>query len=558
MAYQIDKSRCLACHNCALECPVEAINYHGTGYRVDETVCIDCGRCAEVCNVAAAYKVGEVPAAVTPHGQTELEADVVVLGAGVSGIVAAARVAHLSHKKVILLEKAAKFGGSGWFAGFSVPIEGSEAGMPPMFAKAQKALADGGVDPEIMRMAKEKPKEFFQWFQELDPRVKEYWGPVPGFGGRIGMDLKERMLFNTKCTDRAIGPGRSTSVMEKILVDNFDRLGVTLLTSHEAVAIEKDASGAVCGVMAKDPGGPVHIACRVVISCTGGFTCNEELLKKYAPQYFGEEGSEPTHRFAAPTNTGDVVKLGESAGAYLDRENFFANVFGPVHHPFSFCLFSFANQPEMVTVNLDGRRFLDESIFAGGAAKMYHQPGRVAWSILDHKTRQELGERLKNGPDGPVLQDFEAEFEAEAAMDTPLKKADTLEELADLCGVNKEAFLQTIARYNEFCRQGKDEEFNKRPETMKPVEQGPFYAIYGKMACDGAFGGMLINGGAEVYNAEKSGVIPGLYAAGDNSSGWALKSKEEGDHRLMATNECNWAIASGFTAAESAAAYLDG
>jgi hypothetical protein len=51
-------------------------------------------------------------------------------------------------------------------------------------------------------------------------------------------------------------------------------------------------------------------------------------------------------------------------------------------------------------------------------------------------------------------------------------------------------------------------------------------------------------------------VIPGLYAAGDNSSGWALKSKEEGDHRLMVTNECNWAIGSGFVAGKEAAAYL--
>ena len=30
MAYQIDRNKCLCCHNCALECPVGAIDYRGT------------------------------------------------------------------------------------------------------------------------------------------------------------------------------------------------------------------------------------------------------------------------------------------------------------------------------------------------------------------------------------------------------------------------------------------------------------------------------------------------------------------------------------------------
>ena len=557
MPYQIDKARCLCCHNCALECPVHAIDYKGTGYYVNEEICIDCGHCEKVCNVDAPYRTDIPKVQPAAHAPETMEADLVVLGAGVSGIVAAARAAQLSGRSVIVLEKAKKYGGSGWFAGFNVPAEGSESAMPPMFAQAQEALRAGGVDPEIMRIASEKPSEFFEWFRKLDSRVDELWKPTPGPFGNVSMELEEsRVYFNKKCTDKAIGPGRSTSVMEKIVTDHFEELGITLLTEHRAVRIQTDESGVVCGVTAENPGGIVNIKCRAVISCTGGFANNEEMLRAYAPQYYGQPGDEPTHRFAAPTNTGDVVGLGESAGAFLDTENFTANVFGPVHHPFSFCLFSFANQAEVVTVNRDGKRFLDESIFGGGAAKMYHQPGRVAWSVLDHKTRQMLGERLKHGPDGAVLQDFEAEFDAEAALDTPLKKADTLEELAELCGIDQAAFPETIRTYNEACRLGRDDAFGKRPETLYPVEEAPFYAIYGKIACDGAFGGMLINGKTQVYRADRADIIPGLYAAGDNSSGWLLKSKEEGDHRLMAANECNWAIASGFTAGEQAAEYL--
>jgi succinate dehydrogenase/fumarate reductase flavoprotein subunit len=554
MVYQIDRTKCLCCHNCALECPKRAISYKGTGYSVDESLCIGCGKCARVCNVAAAKAVGEEPTAPA-HELEEISADIVVLGAGASGIVAAARAAQLSGKKVVLLEKAAKFGGSGWFAGFMVPAEGEKPMQPPMFAQAQQALKEGGVDPEIMELAQQVPTAFFQWLRSMDSRVDEYWAPLRGPFGGVSMELKQRTLFNLKNKDKAIGPGRSTSVMEQILVDHFPELGVELRTSHQAVAIEKDTEGKICGVLANNPGGQVHISCRAVISCTGGFAHNDEMLRQYAPQFFGEEGSEPTHRFAAPTNTGDVVKLGEGVGAYLDRENFFANVFGPVHHPFSFCLFSFGIQPEVVNVNLKGQRFVDESAFGAGAAYIVKQPGRVAWSIIDADTKELLGQRLANSPDGELLKDYEMEFEEELSLDTPLKKADTLEELAQLCGVEADGLIQTISRYNEFCAQGKDEEFHKRPDTLRPVAKAPFYAIYGKVATDGAFGGMLINSHMEVFRADKSGAIPGLYAAGDNSSGWALKSKEEGDHRLMVTNECNWAIASGFVAGAQAAAY---
>ena len=555
MAYQIDRSKCLCCHNCALECPVQAIHYVGTGYSVDAARCIDCGHCAAVCNVDAAGSL-KPESAPQQHDTIRLTADIVVLGAGAAGIVAAVRAAEQSKGRIIVLEKAKKFGGSGWFAGFMVSAPGSKAALPPMIQAAQKTLLEGGIDPEILSLGQEGINRFFQWFRQLDERVDQLWKPCPEPGGTTTLDLTERVFFNRKCRDKAIGPGRSTSVMEEILVEHFAEHDITLLTQHQAVQLRRDQTGAVCGVLAKDPGGMTEIACKAVICCTGGFANNENMMRTYAPQYYGAPGDEPTHRFAAPTNTGDVVKLAESVGACLDTKHFFANVFGPVHHPFSFCLFSFALQPEMLNVNLEGKRFMDESTFGAGAAKIIHQPGRVAWSILDHPTRQLLGARLSRGPDGEVLADFAAEFAEEAELDTPLKQADTLEELADLCGIQRDTFLKTVSRYNEYCKQGKDPEFGKRTETMRPVEHGPFYAIYGKVACDGAFGGMLVNSRMEVFTEDRSEVIPGLFAAGDNSSGWALRSEEEGDHRLMVCNECNWAITSGFAAGESAADYL--
>ena len=93
---------------------------------------------------------------------------------------------------------------------------------------------------------------------------------------------------------------------------------------------------------------------------------------------------------------------------------------------------------------------------------------------------------------------------------------------------------------------------------MTPIVNGPFYAIFGKMATDGAFGGVLVNPEMNVYKADKSGVIPGFYAVGDNASGVQANAGIPGDHRLKAFTDYQWAVNGGYLAAETCAKYLGG
>ena len=95
--------------------------------------------------------------------------------------------------------------------------------------------------------------------------------------------------------------------------------------------------------------------------------------------------------------------------------------------------------------------------------------------------------------------------------------ADTLEELADLIGVDKDAFLATIARYNELVKAGEDEDFHKPSEFLFPVEESPFYAAKVGVALLAIVGGLSVNTSLQVLNTEKK-TIPGLYATG-NASG---------------------------------------
>lgn len=56
---------------------------------------------------------------------------------------------------------------------------------------------------------------------------------------------------------------------------------------------------------------------------------------------------------------------------------------------------------------------------------------------------------------------WEADLEEESKLDTPVKKANTLEELATLCGMDAQALTDTVTRYNQFCAKGLDEDFGK-------------------------------------------------------------------------------------------------
>ena len=109
---------------------------------------------------------------------------------------------------------------------------------------------------------------------------------------------------------------------------------------------------------------------------------------------------------------------------------------------------------------------------------------------------------------------------------------DTMEELADGMGIDKENLLATVTRWNGMCETGVDEDWNrgvgtwdkfttgdmKRVESgelknpsMAPLEEGPFYCVELHPGMLQTAGGMEINGNAQVKNI-RGNVIPRLYA----------------------------------------------
>ena len=80
------------------------------------------------------------------------------------------------------------------------------------------------------------------------------------------------------------------------------------------------------------------------------------------------------------------------------------------------------------------------------------------------------------------------------------------------------ALADTVARYNELCAAGDDEDFGKRRQCLSSLTEPPFYGVHAGTTLLVTMGGLKINANTEVLN-EKGEVIPGLFAAGEVTGG---------------------------------------
>jgi len=557
MAYVINQN-CVCCHNCKMECPVAAIKFVKTKYEIDPEKCNGCGHCEEVCHISAISDTAVNPDTPQKHELRKLSCDLVVLGAGGSGLIAAVKAAQLTGKKVVVLEKAKKPGGNTNFAhGFMVFHSKwqQDAGWPDTrdeWLRRSMKNVNWRLDHKIIRNAVYNTGPFFDWLCELGGAEEGFQLVEATMMRPATVDYPKRRLANLKCRDQAIGPGWAGTYIVQKMLEYCQKLGIEVLTEHHAVELLTDETGRITGVLADEPGGQTQIDCQACVMATGGFGRSDEKLKKYFPEFFACES--PIHRFSVPTNTGDGMDLGEKIGADIPQEHLCVNIFGPAHHPFSYCIYRFMLQPEAVYINMNGKRWIDE--MAGlmeGKYLITKQPKQITYAIFSETTLEMVAQRLiansPDGTDGWIFQDYRKEIEEELQLDTPAKCADTLEELAAELGIDVAAFVAEIQRYNEFCTQGRDADFFKDPKGLVPLENGPFYAFYGGRFSEGAFGGVKVNENTEVINKEGQ-VVSGLYATGDAASANLLRDQ------MGVISELTWAVSSGYIAGMEVSKYL--
>ncbi len=486
--------------------------------------------------------------------------DVLVLGGGGSGLIAAVKAAEAG-KKVTVLEKA-KFLGGGMLFASTQRIFGSkwqkERNIPDQSVDFMRKMMDETLwklDAKLVKNTIYATGRFFDWYSEHElPEVMEKYEPRPyvfdiPIHGQVGPQID---VFHN-------GSGR-------FVVETMKRygaeLGVEFLTEHAA----KDCiveNGRIKAVIAQTPDGEETFECNKCLIATSSWIKNEEVVRKVLPAFLDAQVENNAHQNKA--YTGDALEIAKKVGAFIDWDSFCLRLMGPIcyfgdHSDLDkLCKSSFP-----ILINLNGKRFTAEPMvprmdpFDTGHV-LLEQPKGKTFFIFSKNMIEDLIASTKDQGDVPDhdvfgvprLPDYETVLSwFEKAIEKNPKEAamsDNIEDLARKIGVDPKNLSETVSSYNKGCKDGVDLEFFREVNTMVPLEEGPFFAVGGMLSTDGAFGGVRVNENMQAYAADGKSLIEGLYVSGDFASGRHIVMANV---KKQVINDMSWAYASGFIAGE--------
>ena len=274
--------------------------------------------------------------------------------------------------------------------------------------------------------------------------------------------------------------------------------------------LQTDESGAVTGAICEDADGAHHLftATKGVILACGDYSSNQEMLDYYAPD---------TKGFSLFTDfrDGSALVAGMNAGAIMTPHTHTKMIHGEpaavrLEMPFLF-------------VDQEGNRFMDETCCRMGYMNNFARPYLAKAGFVDSTAAKFFSLVPAN------WESYYEEWKAASPYDisqyngdnkvNPEKwiTADTIEGLAEamnayaaendwkLTNIDAAALADTVARYNELCAAGRDEDFGKAAKYLVPIEGGPYYAIpRGSNKLPAILGGLVVDGNHQRLNGSSS------------------------------------------------------
>lgn len=470
---------------------------------------------------------------------TVTEADVIVIGGGGAGL-AAAVTAHENGGTVIVLEKMPRLGGNTILSGAAYnaadpdrqqalemtdlerqTVESiiEEEQEDPMVQEWQATLAEewaayneagstylfdspslhklqtynGGDkkgNPELIDVLAENAFDAIGWLDEKDMEFTDHIFTV--LGG----------LWNrAHQPEKPLGTGY-IEAFSAYIEENSDMMNVYLDTKATDLIVEE---GVVVGVVAEYEGETYEFrANKGVVMATGGFGNNGEMRDEYNTIWPSLTNLMSTNHSGA---TGDGIEMGLEVGAALVGMEDIQLL--PMGDPNTGSLSGNIEQgvQNRIFVNFEGERFVDEGARRDVMTQaLMNQTDSSMWVIVDKHSY----------PSGDDLNHFNESINELVEADRAFE-ADTLEELADLIGVDPETLVATVDEFNQAVA-GEIEDPFGRTLFQDPIDEAPFYAGLRVPTVHHTMGGLVINTHAEVLN-DAGEVIEGLYAAGEVTGG---------------------------------------
>lgn len=462
------------------------------------------------------------------------DVDVVIVGAGVGGLAAGLQAAELGLRGVIL-EKLAIAGGTSSYA----------EGMFAIGSHWQEEAGVGYTSAEVLQ----EVMEYHHWMADAE-LTKAFFDAS---GETIAWLEQQGGVFNAVET---LGPslqtwhtyeGMGTGFTQR-LYESCVSKGVEVLLETPATRLLTDEAGAVTGVLAQSGDQTIQFNARGVVLASGGYADDADMINEYTMHSY-----DGLTVMGSPQRTGDGIKMALALGADTHVLGTMMMCGGAIKGmSASSQLNVCAGRQPMLWVNERGERFANEGIvtnfsFTGNAMGLQ----KAVYNIIDGATMRHITEvGCYNGRGvyiraGEPMTEFYDEFEAETEAGNPyIFRADSIEELVEMTGIDEEGLKATIEHYNELCDNGEDTDYGKQPDWMQPVREAPFYAFRLAKAFYCTVGGIKVNVNNQVMNTDGQ-VIPGLYATGCDAGGLYGTSYDVG---IAAGSQQGWTAHGGRTA----------
>ena len=475
-----------------------------------------------------------------------METDVVVCGGGLAGV-SAARAAVEEGAEAVLLEKTDRIqcrsGDIGVFGSELVRKHWGVENEPYMEEFFAQYMKSSGYWPKakIIRYWMKNCGAAFDWY--LGAKEDLYY--LPRTLDRVPDDVKAfvqmaRFPANPEYkVEEEYYPCYQVTMQLKpdqrpVLEAAFRKaMDTGRLTARFETPVKKllrdEKTGRVTGVIAQDYDGRVLQvnARRGVVLATGDYSGNLDMLYYYCPwTRLNPSIFTAQDRNGNVADTGDGHRMGMWIGAQMER--------GP-HAPMAHNMGGPLGVASYLQLDADGERFMNEDTFGQQIEnQLYRLKDNYSWQIFDSAWPEQIP--YMSMGHGSICKTYDPQAMKEESINFTLEtsdgyvpldaveeavragtavKADTLEELVRKTGLPEEAALRSIARYNEMCRQGRDDDFGKTPGRLFPVERGPFYAAkFVPTILLVCMSGLESDEHARVLDG-RGHVIPGLYAAGN-------------------------------------------
>lgn len=505
------------------------------------------------------------------------EFDIVVLGAGASGMMAALS-AHENGSSVGIFEKQSLIGGTAGISGGIIwaPMNShmKKAGIDDDRSKSIEyfmSLSQGDINQPLLEAFIDNCGEALDFLEEktdakfsildgypdyyldrpgalkgggraLDNHLFDFsilgdWAskvrnngmplpltlaetPLGGGTGVIPDDImSERLAKDSRGFGQALVGALLKGCLDRGIEPYLDTKAKKLIKSNERITgIEIEKNGQTETIIAR----------RGVIIATGGFEWNKDFVTTFLRGPLRAPAS-------PPGNDGDGLLMAQEAGASLGNMTsaWWSPVLSipgdnwPEGGQKSSPILIERTLPHSLMVNKSGKRFCNEATNYSALAGAFHffdpnkygYPNLPAWIVFDSTYRDKYPfANIMPGSENPSW----------------MKTSPTLDGLANELDIDSENLVSTIQNFNSFVEEGDDKEFFRGKSdydsfygdrsqsgvysTLGKLEKAPFFAVEINIGALGTNGGARTDEYSRVISASGN-IIEGLYTVGNAMAG---------------------------------------